>query len=332
MGIQEKVLVTGSDGMLGSSICRELLKRGYLVKAMTLPNSSLDVLSDIHVERVDGNVLDTNSLEKAMEDCQYVIHAAALTHVWPRRSEIVTRVNYIGTKNVANAAQKRGLKRMIHIGTASSFGYGSKEVPGDESQPYAFGKLGLDYIESKYHAQSMLLEKYTQENFPIIIINPTYMIGPFDSGPSSGKMIIELLKDNIPGYSTGGKNFVCSVDVASGAVNALKMGTLGECYIAGGENLEYHEFFKKICVLKNKKFKLIKVPYSAVLTLGFINSSVARIIRRPPNLSFTMTRMAGVSQYYSSQKAQKEIDLPQTPIEVGITQCINWFETKGYLK
>lgn len=332
MNKSEKVLVTGADGMLGSSICRELIRQSYLVKAMILPNRNLNVLSGLNIELVEGNILDKDFLQKEMADCDFVIHAAALTTVWPRRSEIVMKVNIEGTKNVMEAAEKLKMKRMVHIGAANSFGHGSKEKPGDETTSFVFWKYGLDYINSKYLSQKMLLEKYSQDGFPVIIINPTYMIGPFDSGPSSGKMIILLLKDRLPGYTIGGKNFISSTDVATASVNALKLGKLGECYIAGNENLEYKEFFKKICALRNKKFRLIKVPGFLVLCIGFYNSAVARIIKKAPKLSYTMMRIASVGQYYSSKKARQELNLPQTPIEKGIELCVDWFESIGYLK
>lgn len=326
----ERVFLTGADGMLGSSICRELLSQGYLVKAMVL-NRLSEVLSGLAIELVEGNILDIEFLEKEMTNCDYVINAAALTTLWPKQSEKVMSVNFEGTKNVMEIAEKLEMKRMVHIGTANSFGHGSKEEPGDETTSFTFGKYDLDYIKSKYLAQQMLLEKHAQDGFPVIIVNPTYMIGPFDSGPSSGKMIIELLKDKIPGYSSGGKNFISSLDVATSVVNALKLGRLGECYIAGNENLDYKEFFKKVCSVKKKKFKLIKIPSVLVLGLGFFNSAVARLIRKAPKLSYTMVRMGVVNQHYSSKKAQQELKLPQSPIENGIEQCVEWFESNGYL-
>jgi dihydroflavonol-4-reductase len=332
MNKSEKVFVTGADGMLGSSICRELIRQGYPVKAMILLNRNLNVLSGLNIEIAEGNILDKEFLQNEMGDCDFVIHTAALTTVWPRRSKLVMKVNFEGTQNVMEVAEKLKMKRMVHIGTANSFGPGSKEKPVDETTSFVFWKYGLDYIDSKYLAQKMLLEKYSRDDFPVIIINPTYMIGPFDAGPSSGKMIIEFLKNNIPGYTGGGKNFISSIDVATASVNALKLGKLGECYIAGNENLNYKEFFKKICDVGNKRFKLIKVPGFLILCIGFYNSIVARVIKKAPRLSYSMARMAGVSQYYSSKKARQELKLPHTSIKKGIELCIDWFESNEYLK
>lgn len=327
----KKIFVTGADGMLGSNICRELIKQDYTVKAMILPNRKTNSVSDLNIEIIEGNILDKKFLEMNMIDCDAVIHTAALTTVWPRRSKKVMSVNIEGTKNVSEFVRKYKLKRMVFIGSSCTFSPGNKTNPGNEKTPFSWVKFGMDYMNSKHKAQEMLLKMHSIDEFPVIIISPTYMIGPYDSAPSSGRMILALLSNRIPGYTKGGKNFVFSKDVATAAVNALKLGKLGECYIAGNENLSYDEFFKKVCDIEKKEFKLIKVPQFIILTIGLFNSIVARITKNPPALSYTMARVACIEQYFSSEKARLELKMPQTPIEKGIEQCITWFKSNGYI-
>jgi dihydroflavonol-4-reductase len=329
--MNSQVFVTGANGMLGISICKELIRQNYRVKAMILPGRNSFDLSELEIEIVYGNILDSIFLHKELSDCEYIIHTAALTNVWPRRSESVMSINVEGTKNVMKAAEETGIKRMIHIGTASSFGYGTMEEPGIESNEYDGWKYGMDYMDSKYLAQKILLERYSKNGFPVVIINPTYMIGPFDSGPSSGKILIELMKGNLPGYSPGGKNFVCSSDVATASVNALKLGHPGECYIVGSENLYYKDFFKKVCVVRNKKIKLRRIPVFMILTAGLLNSLKAKLLSTPPALSYSMARFSCICQFYKSGKAVHDLNISLTPIEEGINSCIEWFESNGYL-
>lgn len=328
----KKIFVTGADGMLGSNICRELLHQGYQVKAICLPNSRSKTLDELTIEKKYGDILDKDFILREMKDCNSVIHIAAITTVWPRRKKIINEVNLQGTINIADAVEALNLERMVHIGTANSFGHGTKQNPGNELTPFNSGTYGMDYIDSKLMAQKMLLERYALNGFPILIINPTFMIGPFDSGPSSGQMIIGLNRGDIPAYARGGKNFVCAKDVAKAAVNALSMGRTGECYIAGNENLSFKEFFDKASKVLNKPFKMRAAPQILILALGGINSIVARITGKAPKISFTMARMAGVGQYTSSAKAQQELKMPQTPIETGIKDCLEWFKKNGYLK
>ena len=117
----KKVFVTGADGMLGSSICRELLQQGYLVKAMCLPERKTCTLENLPIEIVYGNIINKKFLLQEMKGCDYVINVAALVKVWPRRLPTITAVNFLGTQNVMEATEELNLSRMIHIGTANSF-------------------------------------------------------------------------------------------------------------------------------------------------------------------------------------------------------------------
>ena len=326
-----KVFVTGGDGMLGSSVCRELLEQGFEVKAMCHPTSTANTLKGLPIEIVLGDVSDKDFLLHEMKDCNLVIHIAALMTLWPRRCAKINLVNIQGTKNVMEAVEELKLERMIHIGTAASFSNGPIENPGNENKPFVGGKFKMDYIDSKYQAQQILLEKHRKTGFPVIIINPTFMIGPCDSGPSSGQMLIAIFKNTLKWYNRGGKNFVCSKDVAKAAVNALSKGTLGQCYIAGNENLTYKEFCEKAFKLMNKPFKMKGVPNAILLSAGFIGSIVARITGKKPKLSYGIALLAKENNYFSSEKATKELDMPQTPIEEGMEQCLEWFKANKYL-
>ncbi len=329
MQSNETVFVTGADGMLGAHICRELLRQGYAVKAMILPNRRHTAIADLQLTLVYGDVLDKQMLEQHMTDCNQIIHIAALTSVWPRRSAKVRAVNFEGTQNVLEIAKKYHYNRMVHIGSASSFAYGNKVAPGNENTS-ANGVFTLDYIQSKHEAQQLLLEAHQKSGFPVIIVNPTFMVGAFDSGPSSGKVLLELLNNRLPAYAPGGRNFVNAHDVAVATVNALKMGEIGQCYIAGGENLTYAEFLQKSCQVIDKPFKLRAAPATLLQFIGLASSAYARLNGSAPKLSFTMAQIACKEQYYEAHKAQKELQMPQTDLKVGIAACVDWFKANGY--
>ncbi len=327
----EKVFVTGANGMLGSSICRELIKQGYEVKAYCFPDSNVDTIKELPITIVFGDVLNKITLLREMTGCSYVINAAALTTVYPRRDEMVKNVNIEGTKKVKEIAEELNIKWMVHIGSASSFNHGSLDFPGDETKKYNGWKLKMDYLDSKYVAQKFLLEQYKKKGFPVVIINPTFMIGAYDSGPSSGQMLISFCKGKLPGFAKGGKNFVCTTDVACAVVNALTMGKTGECYIAGNENLKYKTFFSKISGVLNQPFRMKKIPFVFILFVGAISSTTSRILKKKPVLSFGMSKFSGINQFYSSEKAVRELKMPQTPIVQGIKVSIDWFTKNGYL-
>lgn len=326
----EVIFVTGANGMLGTNICLELVRQKYEVKALCLNECESKFLSQNGINVIEGNILDKQKLTENIKGCDKVIHIAALTGIWPRRCEKIKEVNVRGTMNIVAAAKENNIKRIVHIGSASSFQGGCKNFPGNEASPFLGKKYKMDYIDTKYEAQEYLMEEYRKNQLPVLIINPTFMIGAFDSGPSSGKMLISLYKNQLPGYSSGGKNFVCSTDVAKAVVNALTLGRTGECYIAGSTNLTYAEFFKIACKVMNKPFKMKKIPHFAILAVGFINSISGRIIGKAPKLSYGVARMSNIEQYYHCEKAVSELQMTQTPIEVGIRSSIEWFLQNKY--
>lgn len=326
-----KVLITGADGMLGSSICREALNQGYSVRAMVLPERKINVLEGLNIELVQGNLLDAVAVEKAVDGCDYVINVAASTQIWPRRSPFIWKVNYESIIHLVEACKRFKVKRLVQIGTANSFGHGPLENPGTEETPFNGKAYKMDYVDSKYKAQCYIIDQCKEGNLSAIVINPTFMIGPYDSGPSSGKMLMTLFEGKLPGYTSGIKNFVASKDVAVAAVNGLVMGQSGECYIAGNENLSFEQFFIKACAIRGIPFNMKKVPNFLIYTVGIWSSIWARISGRPPKLGFHMALQAVMQQCYCPLKARKELNMPSTPIEEAIQQCVTWWKQNKYL-
>jgi len=109
-----KILVTGSDGFIGSHLVEELVKEGYDVKAFVYYNSFnnwewLDILpKEImgHIEIFQGNIRDPNGVKEAMKDCMAVFHLAALIAI-PfsyHSPDTYVDTNIKGTLNVLQAA------------------------------------------------------------------------------------------------------------------------------------------------------------------------------------------------------------------------------------
>jgi len=326
-----KVLVTGPDGVLGSNLIRELLKQDYLIRALIEEGKQPKTIESLPIEYVSGNLLDPWRLIKVMKGIDIVIHCGALTHVFPARSNLVNEVNIKGTINIVEACKLQNIKRLIYVGTANSFSAGSKGRPGNELNHFSAGKYGLDYIDSKFKAQQIVLKAFENDGLDAVIVNPTFMIGPFDAKPSSGAMILNLCKNKVPGYTGGGKNFVAVKDVAIGVVNAITKGKSGECYILGNENLTFRQFFDKIAKTVHVNSPKVKLPFKVVVWYGWFNSKLATLLKYQPALTYELAVMSNEEHYYSPEKARRILGLPSTPIELAIKECYDWFIENGYL-
>lgn len=326
-----KVFLTGPDGLLGSNLVRLLLAQDYSVKAFIYPGSQSKTIQDLPIEKVSGNILDQKAVLEGMKGCDAVIHAAANTSVWPTRSPRIWAINVEGTQNVINGVLEQGIKRMVHVSSASSFTHGPKDRPGDETAPFGGDQYGLDYIESKYKGQQIVQRAVTEQGLPAVIINPTYMIGAYDSLPSSGKLLVNLAKKKLPGYTSGGKNFVYVKDVAQAIINALHRGRTGECYIAGHSNHTYQEIFEIMANVAQVTPPKLAVPDSFMQIIGWLSTVWGKLARKDSPMNHATAKFACESQYYSPQKAVRELDMPQTPIRIAVQEAYDWFVENGYI-
>jgi len=324
-----KVFVTGADGMLGSSLVRVLLSRGHEVCALIHPDFSTGTLDGLGIRKFNGSILNLAELETFVTGYDAVIHAAASTSTWPSRSEAVRRVNIEGTANIIEASLKTGIRRFIYVGSGSSV-----NTAPDAGNRYAFpgAKYRLDYIDSKYCALQLVMEAASRRQLPALAVLPTYMIGPYDSLPGSGKMIIALATGKLKFYTRGGRNFVASADVAVATANALEKEETGKWYIAGNENLTYREFLSKAAEVVGRPAPKIPVPGWLVKTIGIAGELAARITGKAPMLSYPMARISCDTHFVQSHEAVAGLGMPQTPIEEAIKECYEWFENNGYLK
>lgn len=325
-----RVLVTGADGMLGSNVVRELLSRNYQVRAFLLPDSQYKSLDGLDIEKAYGNILKPEEVLAATKGCDAIIHAAANTNIWPDRSEMVRRVNVEGTQNVIDAALHHKVKRFIFIGTANSFGFGSKADPGDETRPYQSAQYGLDYMDSKKEAQDLVLKAVEEKGLPALTINPTFMLGPHDSKPGAGAMIIAIYQEKVPGFAVGGRNYIYVKDVAVAIINALTKGRTGESYIAGNVNMNYREAFTKIAQLVGVQPPKITIPPALSKMYGFLGTQYGKLFNATPTVSYAMTKISCDEHYFTAQKAVKELDMPQTNIDTAITESFSWLKEHGY--
>ncbi len=182
-----KVLVTGSDGFIGSHLTEELVKKGYQVKAFVYYNSFnnwgwLDILpKEImrHVEIFQGDIRDPNGVEEAVKDVEAVFHLAALIAI-PfsyHSPDTYVDTNIKGTLNVLQAARKQGTEKVLITSTSEVYGT-AQYVPIDEKHPfqgqspYSATKIGADRLAESFYRSFQL---------PVTIVRPFNTYGPRQS-------------------------------------------------------------------------------------------------------------------------------------------------------
>jgi dihydroflavonol-4-reductase len=328
-----KVLITGADGVLGNNLVREVLKRNHSVTVLLfskdLPALGLDGLP---INRLYGNILDHSIVDAAVSGHDYVIHAAASTQVYPARSAAIRNVNVGGTLNVIEACLRHQVKRLIHVGTANSFAPGTVQKPGNEEGSFTGYKIGLDYIDSKYEAQQRVLDAVHRRNLKALIVNPAFMIGPYDTKPSSGALLLALFHGRILGYSAGSKSYIPVKDAAVAIANALTLGEIGQCYILSNFSMKHKEALKMMAKTIGVKPPSLYLPAWIVKLSGILASWKGRRSGNIPALSKEMAIICCGHHCYSGEKARRELLMPCSSFHSAVAECFEWFRQHYYIQ
>ncbi|MDP8256675.1 MAG: NAD-dependent epimerase/dehydratase family protein [Candidatus Alcyoniella australis] len=327
-----KALVTGADGLLGSYLVRELLEANIAVRVLRQPNSKSPTLDGLKIESQQADLLGPAAdLERAVDGCDCVFHLAAITDQWAP-DELIYNVNLEGTHKLLDACLTQGIKRLVFCGSASSYQSGTIERPGDESGGFPEQYRGIAYMESKHRASALVKQYVDEHGLDAVICAPTFMLGLYDSRPSSGELIKQFVEKQLLFASAGGRNFAHARDVARGMLGALLRGTAGRSYILGGRNMSYFDFFSAVARIAHTRPPKVVLPGALVLTGGALAEAFGKLSGKKVQLNRRIARLSLIGSYYSSQRAIDELEMPQTDVEQSIEDSLTGLKQYGHLR
>ena len=323
-----KAFLTGGTGFIGANVVRALLARGFEVRALVRPGSDRRNLEGLDIELVQGDVRDFRSVKRAMQDCGLVFHVAAMYSFWVRPRRLIYEVNVDGTRNVLQAALELRAERVVYTSSVAALGLREDGRPADENTPVNPKHIIGDYKKSKYLAQEVALA-YAKKGLPVVIVNPTFPVGPYDIKPTpTGQVIRDFLERRMPAYLETGMNVVAASDVAEGHLLAAEKGRIGEKYILGGENLTMRELLEALSRITGLPAPRVRLPYHPILALSYLNAGWCRLAGSTPRMTPDTVRMSRHYMFFSPRKAVEELGLPQTPAEEALCRAVDWFRKR----
>jgi len=328
-----KALVTGGAGFIGSNLVRCLLAEGLSVRVLVLPGENTRNLESLAVEKVAGDVLDRASLDRALQDCDWLFHLAALYVLWAPKPERIRQVNVEGARNVLAAALAAGTKRVIFTSSIAVFGGQGRDRDATEASPFAFANTGDLYSVTKYEAHQVALE-FAGRGLDLVIAAPCGPIGPGDVGPTpTGRFLVSGFNYPVLPIIDTVNNVVDVRDVARGHLLAAKKGRSGESYLLGNQNLSLEEMLHLAMEIAGVSRPVIKLPYSlARAGAHLMLASSKYFTRKPPIVTPAAVEIAKKCLRADCAKAVTELGLPQTPIRTAMRDALVWFARHGYLK
>lgn len=332
-----EVLVTGATGFLGTNLTLNLLKQGYKVRAFGLPDSTTKYIEKEGVEIVFGNILEPQSVDKAMNGVDIVIHLAGDTSFWKKLFKRQYLINVEGVRNVMQAALDAKIQKVIHTATADTLGYNpdglADEHWDDDPDNYNYANTGYNYADTKREGEKVVFE-FASKGLDVSIINPGSMVGPYDYSlnvNSFGRLFLDIKNHDMLGILPGGAPWAHVVEVAKAHISAIDNGKTGERYICGGVNESYKTFFTLIAEAVGVEPLKRVLPKWILVTYGRLCELASRFSKKPPNLNPGQARYMSVFPKYDSSKAERELGFKSVPLKKMVEDARDWYVENGIL-
>ena len=328
------VLVTGGTGFVGANLVRELVAAGVGVRILARRGGDRRALHGVKVEIAEGDLLEPASLARACAGVHTVYHVAADYRLWAPDPSVLARVNVDGTRALLEAAGAAGARRVVYTSTVGALGIPKDGSPGTETTPVSLADMVGAYKRTKFLAQQVALD-FARRGLPIVIVNPSAPIGPWDVKPTpTGQMIVDFMAGRMFATVDTGLNIVHVRDVAQGHVLAAERGRVGELYILGAVrgNVSLTALGTLLSEITGRKPPRLRVPYAVAWCGSACMEAVARLTGGAPRVPLTAVRMAKKRMYFSPAKAIQELGLPQTDVRVALRDAVEWFAAHGYAR
>ncbi len=237
----KRVLVTGGTGFIGGRLIERLiLDCGAEVRSLVRNLARVSRIARFPVEFVQGDVLDSQSVKKAVDGCDIIINCMAGTDGSAAKQR---QVNFAGVRNVFDAALQAKVSRVVHVSTVMVYGATPDGIL-DETAPRNYN--GDVYSDSKLDAEKLAFEYAEQHGLPVTVLQPTVVYGPF--GPAWTTRIINDVKSGrviLVEKGEGLCNAVYLDDIVSALLLAsVKDEAVGEAFlISGQEPVKWDQFY-----------------------------------------------------------------------------------------
>jgi nucleoside-diphosphate-sugar epimerase len=320
-----KVFVSGATGFIGARLVEKLACLGYTVHALYRDEKKAEKIRIPGVVLFRGDIMDFESVEKAMSGCSQAYHLAAYAKVWEKNHARIYQLNLGATMRVLRAAINASVERTVVTSTAGIFGPSDGDPVTENASP---SRYFIDYEYSKAILEEVL-KTTAAAGVQVITVNPSRVYGPGELSESNGvtRMIDKYRKGKwhiIPGNGNSSGNYVYIDDVVQGHILAMQKGVPGKSYILGGENISYTGFFKELSGLTGLKPFMIKVPVPLMIFMATAIFNLARIRGKSPLITPALARKFSHNFLVSSNRAETELGYHSLSLREGLQKTLDW--------
>jgi len=338
-----KCLVTGASGFIGSHLVESLLEDGIHVISLVKPGNDLSNLRETSSEIIYGDIKDLPKLRQITQGIDIVYHLAAISRYdlnVPEAEYYYTNVH--GTKNVLEAAELGGVKRVLFTGTIEAVGLSKDRKPLTEETPQFPRNI---YGRTKLEAENLVRDYNFQHGLETVVVRPPMTYGPREL--ILCRRLFRIIQRGFYPLIGSGRTLTefCYVkNLVHGIRLAAERGKSGELYFISDEcSYTIEEIVEAIAVELDRRVITPHLPIPLAYAFGFTFELLSKIFRfypflipqtgRPPFSRKTVAWTSESRLYCDISKAKRELGYrPSYSLGEGISETIKWYKEKGYLR
>jgi nucleoside-diphosphate-sugar epimerase len=317
----DRVLVTGATGFVGSHVAQALVEAGYEVRCGTRASSNTRWISDLDTERVPLDVRGKpEDISRAVENVDVVVHAAGITRA--RRPEDYYSVNADGTRRLAAAALRAGVRRFVLISSLAARGPNSP-AKGDHPES--------DYGRSKLEAENHL--RSVEGGMEAVVLRPAAVYGPRDTD------LLPLFRMARAGWlpvpsGAGPLQPLYAEDVARAALAAARepMG-FGPFPVAENRRYAWQDVAAGLEKSLGRTVRAVRLPAGAFVLAGRAAEWAARPLSAVPILDERRARDLALNAWTCDVSGTEEALRwrAEVPLFEGLERTARWYGQVGWL-
>jgi dihydroflavonol-4-reductase len=314
-----KVFVTGSTGLLGSNLVRHLDAGGHqIVGLVRSQERGVRLLGDTRATLTRGDMRDVSGFAHELDGCEAVFHAAAYFREYYQPGnhwQALDDININGTLQLMAEADRRRVRRFVHVSSCAAAGVEPDGSPGDENTPPLPIQLANLYFRSKILADAAIRAWRPPNGMEVVSVLPGWMWGPGDAAPTgAGQLVLDFLARRIPGIMDGGQCTVDARDVAAAMSAALDKGTPGERYLVAGQYHSVEDLLRGLQLVTGVPAPRLRLPHAAVMTFAWGAELFGKLTGREVLVTREAVRALHAKLRWSSAKAVRELGVTFRPL------------------
>jgi nucleoside-diphosphate-sugar epimerase len=330
------ILVTGGTGLVGAHLLYQLTQKEEKVRALRRATSSISQAKKAFsfytsrpdklfskIEWVEGDILDIESLLRAMNGVEKVYHTAAMVSFDPQDAAEIMETNVTGTANVVNACLEKKVKKLCYVSSVAALGRAGIEGVTTEDSQWKSGQKTSPYALSKYEAEWEVWRGIA-EGLKAVIVNPAIILGAGNFNTGSSRMF-QTVYNGLKFYTRGINGYVGVNDVAKAMILLMDGNFSGERFILSSEDLSY----KKLFEIMARSLGVEPPGHKAGIVLSELSWRLLKVhsllTGKKPLITRQTAKTANRFYRYSNEKFVKATGMHFTPIAGSIEKTAEIF-------